>query len=72
MDSGSIATIVSAFLALASVVLGAKYRQGLRKAKQLTQLLDEIIAATEDDTISEEEFQQIVAKAKRVAADVEE
>jgi len=72
MDCGSIAAVVSAVLALASVVLGAKYRQGLRKAKQLTQLLDEIIEAAEDNEVSEEEFQQIVAKAKRVAADVEE
>jgi len=72
MDCGSIAAVVSAVLALASVVLGAKYRQGLRKAKRLTQLLDEIIEAAEDNEVSEEEFQQIVAKAKRVAADVEE
>lgn len=72
MDSGSIAALVSAILALALVVLGVKYRQGLEKARLFAELLEEIITAAEDNQVSEEEFQQIVAKAKQVAADMEE
>jgi CRISPR/Cas system CSM-associated protein Csm2 small subunit len=72
MDSGSFAAVVSAVLALASVVLGVKYRQGLEKARLFAELLSDIITAAEDDKVSEEEFRQIVAAAKQVAANVEE
>jgi len=72
MEYGLIATVVSAVLALASVVLGVKYRQGLEKARLFAELLNEIIVAAEDDKVSEEELRQIVAKVKQVASDVEE
>ena len=47
-------------------VLGAKYKQG--KAKQLLDLLNAIIEAAEDDKVTEEEFQKIVADAKVLLA----
>jgi hypothetical protein len=61
MDATSISVLASAILALVSTGIGAKY---WTKVKQLLGLLNEIIAAAEDDKISEEEFQDIVAKAK--------
>lgn len=68
MESGSIFTVVSAVLSVVSVFLGAKYRKWLAKGKLLAELLDEVVVAAEDDAVSEEEFQKIVAKAKLVAA----
>jgi hypothetical protein len=64
MDCGSIAVLVGGILTVASAVLGAKYRQGKGKAKQLLDLLNAIIGAAEDDRVTEEEFQKIVADAK--------
>jgi hypothetical protein len=49
-------------------VLGAKYKQGKGKAKQFLNLLNAIIEATEDDKVTEEEFQKIVADAKALLA----
>lgn len=49
-------------------VLGAKYKQGKGKAKQLLDLLNAIIEAAEDDKVTEEEFQKIVADAKVLLA----
>jgi len=71
MDSASLVAMASAFLAFVSVVLGVKYRHGLEKARLFAELLDDIITAAEDDEVSEEEFQQIVANAKKVAAEGE-
>jgi hypothetical protein len=42
-----------------------KYRQGLEKARLFAELLDNIITAAEDDEVSEEEFQRVVATAKK-------
>ena len=64
MDYGSIAVLVGGILTVASAVLGGKYRQGKGKAKQLLDLLNAIIEAAEDDKVTEEEFQKIVADAK--------
>ena len=72
MECGSIAALATAFLTIVSVVLGVKYRQGISKAKQFSQLLNDIIKAAEDDEVSEEEFRQIVAAAKQIATDMEE
>lgn len=72
MDSASLMTLASAFLAVVSVFLGVKYRQGLKKARLFAKLLEDIITAAEDDKVTEEEFQNIVAAAKRVTADVED
>ena len=70
MDSGSIVAVATAILTVVSVFLGAKYRKWLEKGRLFAKLFDKIIAAAEDDKVSEEEFQQIVADAKKVAADV--
>jgi hypothetical protein len=72
MESGSIVTVVTAVLSLVSVVLGAKYRKWLERGRLFAKLFDAIVAAAEDDKISEEEFQRIVAEAKKVAAEVGE
>ena len=71
MESGSIVTVVSAILSVVSVFLGAKYRKWLERGRLFAELLNDIVVAAEDDKVSEEEFQKIVAKAKRVAAGVE-
>ena len=71
MESGSIVVVATAVLSVVSVFLGVKYRKWLEKGKLLAELLDAVVAATEDDAVSEEEFQSIVAKAKLVAAGVE-
>ena len=72
MESGSIVAVATAVLALVSVFLGAKYRKWLERGRLFAELLSDIIRAAEDDKVSEEEFQQIVAAAKQVAADVDE
>jgi len=64
MESSSITILIGAFLAIASVVFGVKYKQGKGKATELTDLLSTIIKAAEDDEVTEEEFQRIVASVK--------
>lgn len=61
-----ISAVVSLILALLSVILGTRYQQGKAKAQQLSQLLKLIIDASEDDDISEKEFQDIVRAAKKL------
>ena len=70
MESGSIVAVVTAVLSIVSVFLGAKYRKWLERGRLFAKLFDDIVAAAEDDKISEEEFQKIVAEAKKVAAKV--
>ena len=72
MESGSIVAVATAVLTVVSVFLGAKYRKWLERGRLFAKLFDEIVAAAEDYKISEEEFQNIVAAAKQVAADVDE
>jgi len=72
MESGSFVAVVTAVLSIVSVFLGTKYRKWLDRGRLFAKLFDDIIAAAEDDKISEEEFQKIVAEAKKVAAQVEE
>jgi hypothetical protein len=71
MDSSSFVAVAPAILTIISVFLGAKYRKWLTKGKLLAELFDDILAAAEDDRVSEEEFQSIAAKAKLVVAGVE-
>jgi len=66
MEYESISVLIGASLTITSLILGAKYRQGKGKAKQLTDLLSTIIKAAEDDEITDKEFQKIVASAKAV------
>jgi len=69
MDSGSIVAVATAVLAVVSVFLGAKYRKWLERSRLFAELLSDIIRAAEDDKVSEEEFQNIVAATKQVAAE---
>ena len=70
MESGSIVAVATAVLTVVSVFLGSKYRKWLARGRLFAKLFDEIVAAAEDDKVSEEEFQLIVADAKKVAADI--
>ena len=72
MESGSIVAVATAVLTVVSVFLGTKYRKWLERGRLFAKLFDDIVAAAEDNKVSEEEFQQIVADAKKVAAKVEE
>jgi hypothetical protein len=66
MDYASIAVLIGTALAAASAIFGAKYKKGKAKAKQLAQLLTEVIDAAEDNEVSEEEFQKIVTSSKQI------
>jgi hypothetical protein len=72
MEIGSFIAVVTAVLSVVSLFLGAKYRKWLDRGRLFAKLFDDIVAAAEDDKISEEEFQKIVAEAKKVAAQMEE
>ena len=72
MDRGSIIVLATAVLSIVSVFLGTKYRKWLARSRLFAELLYDIIAAAEDDKISEEEFQKIVVEAKKVASQGEE
>jgi len=71
MEIGSIVAVATAIITIVSVFLGAKYRKWLERGRLFAELFDDLVAAAEDDAVSEEEFQKIVAKAKLVAAGVE-
>ena len=71
MESGSFVAVATAILTIVSVFLGSKYRKWLVRGRLFAELFDDIVAAAEDDKVSEEEFQNIVVKAKLVAAGVE-
>ena len=71
MESGSFVAVATAVLSVVSVFLGSKYRKWLERGRLFAELFDDLVAAAEDDKVSEEEFQKIVAKAKLVAAGVE-
>ena len=71
MESGSIVAVATAILTVVSVFLGTKYKKWLVRGRLFAELLDDVVAAAEDDKVSEEEFQKIVAKAKLVAAGAE-
>ena len=68
MESSSIVTLITAVLTIVSLFLGTKYKKWLDRGRLFAELLGDIVAAAEDDAVSEEEFQKIVVKAKLVAA----
>ena len=72
MESGSIVAVATEILTVVSVFLGAKYRKWLERGRLFAKLLDDIVAAAEDDKISELEFQLIVTDAKKVAERISE
>ena len=71
MEIGSIVAVATAIITIVSVFLGAKYRKWLERGRLFAELLGDVVAAAEDDKVSEEEFQRIVAATKQVAAGVE-
>ena len=71
MESASIIAVATAVLSIVSVFLGSKYRKWLERGRLFAELFNDLVAAAEDDKVSEDEFQRIVAKAKKVAAQVE-
>ncbi len=64
LDATSVVALASSFLTIAGVAIGAKWQYSKSKAYQLTHLLELILEAAEDDKVTEEEFQGIVAAAK--------
>ena len=61
MDLVLVAAIISFLLSVVAVVFGANYK--LAKDK-VTKVLSEIIAAIEDDKVTEEELQKIITQTK--------
>lgn len=61
MDLVLVAAVISILLSVAAAVFGVNYKQAKDK---VTKLLSDVIAAVEDDKISEEELQKIVADVK--------
>jgi hypothetical protein len=57
LDGATVATLASACLSVASVVLGAKYLR-------VKALVGKIVDALEDDEISDEELNAIITEAK--------
>ena len=60
MDLVLVAAVISLLLSVAAAVFGVNYK---RAKDKVTKLLIDIIASIEDDKISEEELQKIVAEA---------
>jgi predicted YcjX-like family ATPase len=71
METGSFVAVMSVVLAVVLMVFGAKYRQMLNRTKIFAQLLENIIVATEDNKVTEEEFQNIVASTKKLISEGE-
>ena len=65
-DAGTVAVVATLLLTLAASVFGAKYSQGKGKLAKIVGLLDDVVAAAQDDKVSEEKFQKIVADAKAI------
>jgi len=61
VDLVLVAAVISFLLSVAAAVFGANYK--LAKDK-VTKLLSDVIAAVEDDKISEEELQKIIVDVK--------
>ena len=68
MESGSIVALATDVLSVVSVVLGSKYRKLLERGRLFAKLFGDIVAAAEDNKVTEEEFLEIVAEVKKVAA----
>ena len=61
MDLVLVAAIISCLLAVAAAVFGVSYKQTKDK---ITKLLLAVIAAIEDDEVTEEELQKIITQVK--------
>jgi hypothetical protein len=60
IDVNTVLAIVSAALTIIGVVAGTKYQQFKNKANLFSKLIDQLVDAIEDDTITQEEFEAIV------------
>jgi hypothetical protein len=67
LDASSIAALVTSLMTIVGIIVGAKWQLGKSKATQLSKLLSLVLSASEDDAITEEEFQGIVSLAKSLA-----
>jgi len=61
VDLVLVAAVISILLSVVAAVFGINYKQAKDK---VTKLLSDVIAAVEDDKISEDELQKIVADVK--------
>lgn len=66
MENGSIIAVATAVLSIISVFLGTKYKNWLERVVS-SQTFFMIVAAAEDDKVTEEKFKDIVTEAKKVA-----
>ena len=69
MDYSLVATVASLILVAAAALLGAKYQKLKEKAGKLRNLVDGLVKAWEDDSITEEEFKALVDQAKALLED---
>ena len=53
MESSSFVAVATAILTIVSVFLGTKYRKWLERGRLFAELFDDIVAAAEDDKVSE-------------------
>ncbi|MDG6223870.1 MAG: hypothetical protein QCH99_11505 [Candidatus Bathyarchaeota archaeon] len=72
METSLIVALITTILSVVSVFFGVEYRKWLERGRLFAKLFDDIVAAAEDNEISEEQFQKIVADAKKVASELEE
>lgn len=61
MDLVLVAAVISILLSVAAAIFGVNYK---RAKDKITKLLLEIIAAVEDDEVTEEELQKIITQVK--------
>jgi len=69
LDYSLVATVASLILVAAAALLGAKYQKLKEKAGKLRNLVDGLVKAWEDDSITEEEFKALVDQAKALLED---
>jgi len=61
LDLVLVAAVISILLSIAATVFGVNYKQAKDK---VTKLLSDVVEAVQDDEVSEEELQKIVADVK--------
>ena len=66
MEITSFVVLVTVILSVASAFLGVKYRHWVNKAKLFSKFLSDLVAAIEDDKLSEDEVQQLITTAKEL------
>jgi len=69
LDYGLVATVASLILVTAAALLGAKYQKLKGKAEKLRNLVDSLVKAWEDNTVTEAEVEALVGQAKALLED---